>query len=317
MRDAIRPAVAYAREAGDNLNEAKEELRRRRREGREVPSWARWLKDHFQGSHRTANVYQRVAREWEEISHLVDAPNFSIRKALQFLDEEETEEEETVLRPGDNPLDYDDGPPDDAPRLSAAEMYEHWLNKGAKPAESEYDRCLKRLKKRFAETLARYDNQLVIFLGHPDLGNMYDFCGCLERLEKQVGPVAEAVVVAYTKRKEAKKGLHKLPADLQWERIRAADEGYKRDLLAALDGLTEEQQERVRHFISPYDEEEWGEEARQVLVAGQPRGSGEAHQAPPLHDEEAGCRNCKTDPNGQPRRGPNGANILVVDYDYR
>jgi hypothetical protein len=58
--ETAKAAIEYARECGSYLIEAKELCGH--------GNWLSWLSDNFEGSHRTANRYMTIARNWREIT---------------------------------------------------------------------------------------------------------------------------------------------------------------------------------------------------------------------------------------------------------
>jgi hypothetical protein len=75
---AGQSALEHGRRSGEALNHAKAQCSH--------GTWGSWLKDNFEGSHQTANVYMQVFRRWDEIeANSQHAGNSSIRGALQML----------------------------------------------------------------------------------------------------------------------------------------------------------------------------------------------------------------------------------------
>lgn len=74
---AMTEALVHARNAGRGLNEAKDRT--------EHGEWGSWVDQCFEGSRRTARTYQRIARNWEELSNRKRASDLSIRGAVRLL----------------------------------------------------------------------------------------------------------------------------------------------------------------------------------------------------------------------------------------
>lgn len=91
---AMTEALVHARNAGRGLNAAKDQT--------EHGEWGDWVRDNFEGSERTARVYQRIARNWTKIENRQRDADLSIRGAVRLLRDgdsadagsEETEERE-------------------------------------------------------------------------------------------------------------------------------------------------------------------------------------------------------------------------------
>lgn len=82
---AMTEALVHARNAGEALNEAKD----RTPHG----SWGDWVRDHFEGSARTARLYQRIARNWTRIEDRQRVADLSLRGAVRLLREGGGDEE--------------------------------------------------------------------------------------------------------------------------------------------------------------------------------------------------------------------------------
>jgi hypothetical protein len=77
---AWRDALTHARNAGAALIEAKAQLQH--------GQWGAWLAEHFRGSERSAQVYMKVARHWNEIeAKTAESAVLSIGGALAMLAE--------------------------------------------------------------------------------------------------------------------------------------------------------------------------------------------------------------------------------------
>jgi hypothetical protein len=72
-------ALEHARQAGEALLEAKEQLPH--------GDWGDWLRDHFEGSPRTAQMYMRVVRGWGELEGKTQrVADLSLRQAVGLLE---------------------------------------------------------------------------------------------------------------------------------------------------------------------------------------------------------------------------------------
>jgi hypothetical protein len=76
---AVQATVQHAITAGELLIQAKAQCPH--------GTWGKWLSENFEGSHRTAQAYMRVAREWPELSKSADSAHLSIDAALKALAE--------------------------------------------------------------------------------------------------------------------------------------------------------------------------------------------------------------------------------------
>lgn len=76
---AMTEALVHARNAGEALNGAKD----RTPHG----SWGDWVREHFEGSERTARLYQRIARNWSRLEDRQHVADLSIRGAVRVLQE--------------------------------------------------------------------------------------------------------------------------------------------------------------------------------------------------------------------------------------
>jgi hypothetical protein len=79
---AASAAIEHAREAGRLLIEAKAQC--------DHGNWLTWLKDHFEGSARTAQAYMRVAERWPAIESTENAQrvaHLSFREAVRLTAE--------------------------------------------------------------------------------------------------------------------------------------------------------------------------------------------------------------------------------------
>jgi hypothetical protein len=78
--ETVGQAVAYAKEAGERLLEAKESLGH--------GQWLGWLENNFEGRPRTAQAYMRIAQNWSQLGQIRNgASHLSIRGALEELRE--------------------------------------------------------------------------------------------------------------------------------------------------------------------------------------------------------------------------------------
>ena len=77
----LQSALLKAKEAGENLNKAKELVRAR------GERFGDWLEKNFEASHEKANMYMRIAREWNEHveGEYVENPDLSITGAIRYL----------------------------------------------------------------------------------------------------------------------------------------------------------------------------------------------------------------------------------------
>lgn len=80
---AAASALEHARNAGEALNEAKAAVGH--------GAWGAWVEEHFEGSARTARIYQRIAREWEAIPNRQRAAELSLRGAVRLLQDAKRE----------------------------------------------------------------------------------------------------------------------------------------------------------------------------------------------------------------------------------
>jgi hypothetical protein len=79
-------ALKYAKEAGDALREAKEQVGH--------GAWLDWLEGNFKGTARTAQMYMRVSARWNELEpNAASVSHLSLRAALAEL----TENQEDIL----------------------------------------------------------------------------------------------------------------------------------------------------------------------------------------------------------------------------
>jgi hypothetical protein len=94
----LRGALQFARMAGDSLIKAKKVLRQTVGFGERVPGFLEWVRAETGLSHRTANVYMRIARGWFVIERRWNGEGVpSMRAALALLRarrEEAVDEEE-------------------------------------------------------------------------------------------------------------------------------------------------------------------------------------------------------------------------------
>lgn len=84
---AMNEALHHARNAGEALNEAKEQTPH--------GSWGDWVRDNFEGSARTARLYQRIARNWSRLEDRQHVADLSIRGADRLLRDSERAAEES------------------------------------------------------------------------------------------------------------------------------------------------------------------------------------------------------------------------------
>lgn len=92
---ARQSAVEHARKAGNALNEIKAMIQPLSRAGittyihlgeSRPTAWMEWVAKYFDGSHESANLYQRIAREWETIEPLLEKEdNASMTRVLSYL----------------------------------------------------------------------------------------------------------------------------------------------------------------------------------------------------------------------------------------
>jgi hypothetical protein len=88
---ALRSALTAAREAGEYLMEAKVLVGH--------GEWSAWLKVNFKGGARTAQRYQRIARNWPSIeAKATRVSDLSVNEALRLLEARDELEEALALR---------------------------------------------------------------------------------------------------------------------------------------------------------------------------------------------------------------------------
>jgi hypothetical protein len=204
---ALKRAVHYAVDTGDKLNEAKRLLERLRRKLRkrggagELESWTEWLAANFKGSHRTANDYMLLARNYPQVQHLVNSPNVSTRMLLGFIRRLGDEEEEGA---GDD----QPSPRDDA---------------GAGRQPTEYEWARQELRDAFRAAVKEWPKGVVLYLAKTD-----DFTEFLGAIATEVQLLAPLWLRAKRREEAARRSARAAPLDMDGycEQERRAEEAW-------------------------------------------------------------------------------------------
>jgi hypothetical protein len=81
-------AVAKAREAGEALREAKEQIPH--------GQWGEWVRDNFAGSVRTAQLYMKIAAQWPELEKTQRVADMPLRQVAGLLEKPRTDRRQTA-----------------------------------------------------------------------------------------------------------------------------------------------------------------------------------------------------------------------------